>query len=193
MKRLFIPLDSLEIYDEMHILEVDGSFRVDEKKDGKSTEAHLQDIKFMKECLEKGIKLMPILVKERLDGTFKRLDGFKRCIAYKELGYRNIEAFICSELECDMRKTIPFGNGEMWCGGGGQPKEVFSLFEGTERGKDFDYEKLVFLYKSEDPHGLRIEAHDSIHIHWGKFGKYRLTMGRKDFITLAEAISKVYG
>lgn len=191
MKRLFIPLNKIQIYDEMHELQEDGSFIVDEKKDGKSTEEHLKGIEYIKSVLREGKKIMPILVRDNERGFYNRLDGFKRCIAYKELGYKNIEAFVCDLGEYACRKRIPFLDGEMTCFKGGQPKEVYPLFEGKQTGEEFDYDKITFLYKSENPHGLRIEMDENVHIHFGEYGKHRLAVGREDFIKLAEAIIKI--
>jgi len=191
MKRLFIPLSRTEIYDEMHKLQPDGSFIVDEKNDGKSTEDHLKDIEYIKSVLKKGKKIMPILVKDNEDGTYTRLDGFKRCIAYKELGYKNIEAFICDLAEYANQKKIPFLDSKMLCFKGGQFKKDYPLFEGKQTGEEYDYDKITFLYKSENPHGLRIEIDENVHIHFGEYGKYRLTVGREDFIKLAESIIKI--
>lgn len=191
MRRLFIPLDRLDIYDEAHELQPDGSFIVDEKKDGKSTEDHLKGIEYIKSVIKEGKKTMPVLVVDNDNGTYTRLDGFKRCIAYKESGYKNIEAFVCDLEEYANQKRIPFLNGEMICFKGGQPKEIYSLFEGKQTGEEFDYDKITFLYKSENPSGLRIEIDENIHVHFGEYGKHRLTLGRKDFINLAEAIIKI--
>lgn len=192
MKRKYIPIERIQIYDEMHKLQPDGSFIVDEAKDGKSTEDHSEGIEYIKSVLRKGKKIMPVLVFDSGEGIFIRLDGFKRCIAQKELGYKNIEAFVCDIGEYEYRKRIPFLKGEMHCYKGGQPKEIYpSLFEGNQNGKEFDYGDIEFLYKSENPDGLRIELDENIHVHWGEFGKNRLTLGKKDFITLAEAISKI--
>jgi hypothetical protein len=196
MKRLFIPLGKIQIYDEFHRLQPDGNFEVDFKKDGKSTEEHRQGIEYIKSVLKKGKKIRPILVVDNEDGTFFLLDGFKRSIAYKELNYKNVEAFVCDRLEYFIRRdnpeeTIPYDVGKMWAGKGGQPKEVYSLFEGKQTEGEFKYDDLIFLYKSENPAGLRIEIDENIHIHWGEFGKNRLALGRKDFIQLAEAISKI--
>lgn len=191
MKRFFIPLNLIEIYDEMHELQEDGSFIVDGAKDGKSTEDHMKDIKYIKSVIKEGKKTMPILVKDNDDGSYTRLDGFKRCVAYKEMGHKNIEAFVCSPEECANQKRVPFLESKMICFKGGQPKEFYSLFEGKQDGKKFDYDKITFLYKSKNPHGLRIEIDENIHIHFGRYGKYRLTMGREDFINLAESIIEI--
>src|ERR1044071_2984115 len=98
MIRKFISLSTLFIYDEIHKETPDG-FEVDEAKDGKTTQEHRDGIDYIKEVLTKGAKILPVLVVDNEDGTFTRLDGFKRCIAHKELGYKFIEAFVCNKQE----------------------------------------------------------------------------------------------
>lgn len=190
MKRRYISLDSLEIFDAMHMEQPDGSFVVDAEKDGQTTEQHRQGIEYIKKVLQNGAKIMPILVTDQENGTYLRLDGFKRCMAYKELGYKFIEAFICDRVEFATQRDIPFLHKEMKCFKGGQPKEVYPLFEGMEHGEEFDYERVKFLFKGEN---LRIEVAECIHIHWGSMGQYRLDVGRRDFEELAKGIMQIDG
>lgn len=192
MIRKFIELAKTQVYDHMHVLQPDGSFIVDAEKDGQTTEQHREGIDYIKKVLQNGQKVMPILVRENSDGTFLRLDGFKRAIAHYELGYKFIEAFVCTQKEYDDASFVEYGKGKMRAWHGGQEKEVYPLLEGEER-PEFDYDKQVFLYNSPDPHGLKIEVSDCIHVHWREYGRYRLTLGRKDFEALAEAISKIDG
>lgn len=194
MIRKFIPLKHIYIYDELHKETPDG-FEVDEAKDGQTTAEHREGVEYIKDALSAGAKILPILVVDNEDGTYTRLDGFKRCIAYKELGYQYVEAFICSKEEMRQAVFIPFGDYEMraWHGGQDGDNGKFPLFEGREQ-KDFDYDKVKFLYKNDSqPHGIRIEISDTIHVHFGEFGRYRWDLGRKDFLALAEAISKIDG
>lgn len=190
MKRKFIPLNHIEIFDEMH-LPHNGSFIVDEARDGQSTQKHIDGINYIKEIISRGQKIRPILVVEHKDGTFTRLDGFKRCMAYRELGVKLIEALVCDEKELSDHVSFQYHTGVLRCDKGGQPKEHFTLFEGGER-PNFNYDENIFLYKSDNPDGLRIEVSECIHVHWGKFGRYRLSLGRRDFETLAEGISKLW-
>lgn len=169
----------------------DGAgFKVDAEKDGQTTEQHREGIDFIKSVLEKGQKIRPILITEDGYGMFTRLDGFKRYWAYKELGEKFIEAFVCTEEEHRQVKEIPYGNGKIRCEKGGLPKESFGLFEGDERA-DFTYDEVNFLFKSPNGNGLRIELCENIHVHWGEVGRYRFALGRKDFEALAEAIQKI--
>lgn len=190
MKRLWIPLKKTEIFDHMHWMQ-DGNLVVDEEKDGQSLEKHLEDIKYIKQVLEEGKKVRPILVRDNEDGTYTRLDGFKRCMAHIELGYPLIEAFVCSQEEYRRSEIYPYANHEIRCWHGGQEKEHLGLFE--EGAENMSYEDTIFLYKSESANGLRIEVAECIHVHWGDCGKYRLALGRKDFEELAKAIISING
>jgi hypothetical protein len=187
MIRKWIPLANLAIYDEMHRPSESG-FKVDETKDGETTEEHRAGIDFIKGKMEAGLKVLPILALDNEDGTYQRLDGFKRCIAHLELGYSIIEAFVCTREEYDRADFFPFLDKQMraWHGGQDGEQGKFPLHEGAE-GKE-----LIFLYKSPNPDGLRIEISESIHVHWSKFGQYRLSLGRNDFIELANAISQIW-
>lgn len=191
MIRRWIPLDKLEIYDDMHFKTEDG-WDVDVEKDGNTKEEHRKGIEYIKGLMEEGAKIRPILVVEDGDGLYTRLDGFKRCIAHKERGEKFIEAFVCTPLEYSTGQKFKYLDGEMWAGKGGQMKEVYtSAVEGYDQEGAFDYAEQKFLYNSPNPHGLKIEVSESIHVHWEKYGRYRLGLGRRDFIQLAEGISKI--
>jgi len=187
MKRRWVYIKDIEPFDEMHQELPDGDFEVDATKDGQTTEAHKKSIESIKKILANGQKVMPILVAENGDGSYTRLDGFKRFMAQKALGRKTIECFICNREEVATQRRIPFGNGEMWCGKGGQPKEVFGLFEGTENENEHEHD-ITFLVNNGD---FRIEVREHVHIHWGNLGQYRLDLGKRDFLKLAEAISKI--
>lgn len=193
MKRKFIPLDKLQIFDSMHT-ETENGFNVDEAKDGQSTENHIQGIEYIKSIIKNGQKVLPPLVLENNLGELIRLDGFKRCMAFRELGYKSIEAFVCTYDEYIHSDYIPFRNGKMRAWKGGQFDDTnqkrFSLFEGKET-EDSSYENVYSLFKSPDGSGLQIELCEAFHIHWGEVGKNRLILGRNDFITLASTIAKI--
>lgn len=190
MKRLWIPLSNLEIFDSMHTPDGNGGFIVDREKDGQTTEQHREGVDYIKQVLLNGQKIMPILVKDNGDGTYKRLDGFKRCWAYLELGYKFIEAFVCAEDEYQRAAEYDFGHAKIRAWHGGLPKEDYGLFEGGEK-ESFNYDETIFLYKSPKHDGLRIEVSECVHVHFGAYGKYRFTLGRRDFEMLAEAISLI--
>lgn len=176
MKRQFIPLKELDIYDEFHYQSGD-SFEVNQKLDGNDTEHHKQGIEKIKAVLLGGEKVRPILA-VRAGDRFKLLDGFKRSRAHLETGFGLIEAFVCEAI--DPRGIDPDFK-EMRCCKGGQPKEGFGLQEGNSK-------KEEILYWSGDPQKLRIEVAESIHVHWGNFGKYRLSLSKEEFKELANAI-----
>lgn len=194
MKRKWIQLDKVAIYDEMHVLQPDGTFVVDETKDGQTTEQHREGIDYIKSVIQNGQKVLPPLVVEHSWGEYTRLDGFKRCLAFKELGFEQIEAFVCDEEEYRQALYVPFRDGKMRCWKGGQYDDEnnrkFPLFEGGETD-EFNYDDVKFLYKSPNGDGLRIELCECIHVHFGLCGQYRFALGRKDFEQLAEAISKI--
>lgn len=177
MKRQWIPLSQLDIYDEFHY-KVGDSFEVNQKLDGNDTAYHKQGIEKIKAVLADGKKVRPILVLR--DGSrFKILDGFKRSRAHIESGYSLIEAFVCDQLD-------PRGicMDEMRCFKGGQPFEAFGLHEGKA-------EQEEILYWSGNPEKLRIEMSENVHVHWGSYGRYRLSLSIDEFKDLAEAISKM--
>lgn len=188
MKRRFIPMDKLDIYDEFHY-EVPGGFEVNVEKDGNTTAYHKDGIKRIKRAIEKGCKILPVLVVQEGD-RYKLLDGFKRSYAHKELGIKHIEAFVCTDLENNKAIEIPFQNHKIRAFKGGLPFEHFGLFEGAEND-DQAYETTKFLFKSPKGDGLRIEVSECIHIHWGHCGRYRLSLGRRDFEILAKAVSSI--
>lgn len=185
-----MPLALVEIGDKMHTIHPDGSFTVDEKQDGQNTQQHIDGIAYITGVLQRGQKIMPVLLRENDDGTYSQLDGFKRLMAQRGLGYKYVEAFCVTPKEYEGAVFFDYGNGKMRAWHGGQEKEQYGLFEGGER-ENFKYDETKFLFKSPDGAGLRIEVSECIHVHWGAAGKYRLALGRKDFEALAEAVSKI--
>lgn len=177
--------------DKCHEPDGNGGFVANKEHDGQSTEEHRAGIEFIKGVIKEGQKIRPILVADNEDGTFKRLDGFKRAWALHELNEPFIEALVCTKEEYRRADRIQYEGNEILCFHGGMPHEKFGLFEAGEK-PEFSYEETKFLYKSPEGHGLRIEISDCIHIHWSTCGQYRLALGEADFLALAEAISK-YG
>ena len=77
--RVIVPIDSVQPYDPGHLpLEEDR------------WENHRNGIEHVKELVKKGKKIRPILVAT----NGQRLDGFKRYMALKELGYKEIECIV---------------------------------------------------------------------------------------------------
>lgn len=175
MKRQFIPLEKLDIYDQFHYQSGD-SFEVNEKLDGNNTEYHKQGVDLVKHILQDGKKVRPVLVLQKGD-RYSLLDGFKRARAHLELGYTIIEALVCDQID---ERGICLG--ETRCFKGGQSE--MSWFENNA-------EKEEILYWSGDVEKLRIEMSENIHVHWGLYGKYRLALSIEEFTNLAEAIAKI--
>ena len=175
IKRQFIPLEKLDIYDQFHYQSGD-SFEVNEKLDGKNTEYHKQGIEVIKGVLAEGKKVLPILVLKEGD-RYKLLDGFKRSRAHIESGYSLIEAFVCDQID---ERGICLG--EIRCFKGGQSE--MSMFENGAENEQI-------LYWSGDVEKLRIELAENIHVHWGSYGKNRLSLSKAEFKELAHAISKI--
>lgn len=91
MKRKYIKLDSIDEWSSGCHIKVGDSFEIG-NKDGKSKQEHLEGIEYLKQFIGKE-KLLPILVVKEYD-KYLLLDGFKRFIAHKEKGLKEIEAFI---------------------------------------------------------------------------------------------------
>ena len=106
MRREFIPIDMIKI---AH----DPSQRSNDEQI--IDEYHREGIDLVKKLIQKGLPILPILVKEIEDHDqiismfrnnsdpfekqkeryiYVRMDGFKRLLAHIELGYKEIEAFI---------------------------------------------------------------------------------------------------
>lgn len=179
MKRQWIKLSELDIYDKFHYQSGD-SFEVNKELDGNDTEYHKKGIEVIKQILADGKKVRPILV-VRNGERYSLLDGFKRSRAHIESGYTLIEAFVCEE--CDPRGLDPELK-EMRCCKGGQPFETFGIHEGK-------VEKEEILYWSGDVEKLRIEFAENIHVHWGAYGKNRLSLSMDEFKELAEALAHI--
>lgn len=88
LERKKLPIDAINPWDDGHIKTEDGFTT------GTDTQRHLHLIKFVKLLIREGGKITPILVKPIGDNKYQRLDGFCRYIAFKELGYAEIECFV---------------------------------------------------------------------------------------------------
>ena len=99
MRREFILIDKIKIAHDP------SQKRNDEQI---VDEYHREGINLVKKLIQKGLPILPILVKEIDDRddilrmyrnnkekyVYVRMDGFKRLMAHVELGYKEIEAFI---------------------------------------------------------------------------------------------------
>lgn len=175
MQRQWIKLSEVNIYDKFHYQSGD-SFEVNKELDGNDTEYHKKGIEIIKGVLAEGKKIRPILVLTTREG-YSLLDGFKRAQAQLELGYNLVEAFVCDQID---ERGICLG--ETRCFKGGQSE--LSLHEAGAIDEQI-------LYWSGDVERLRIEYSENIHVHWGAYGKNRLSLSIDEFKELAEAIAQI--
>lgn len=118
MVRQWVNIADIDIYDDIHQL-VHGKLMVDFRRDGKTTEQHLKEIQQIKPIIQSGKRIMPVLLTKQ-GNRYKKLDGFKRCMAYKELGREQIEAFVCVPGE-----TMEYQGQTIVCKRGGQSYKRF--------------------------------------------------------------------
>ena len=95
LEKKIIPLDQINPYDSGH-----GEIPDIE---------HREYIDILKEKIKKGAKIYPILVKpvEGKPYKYQRLDGYKRYMAMKELGFTEIECFIDPQGWLGGQFTLP--------------------------------------------------------------------------------------
>jgi hypothetical protein len=195
MKRRWVFIEDIDPWDYMHFQsDNEYGFDVSEKDDGKSLRQHIEEIDYIAGVLTKGQKIMPILITELPGGKYKKLDGFKRLMAHKKAGNGLIECFICTPEELEGCASYEYMGMPMECRLGGQNKGDFRfpLFEGGELPNEPTIQEIKTLYFGTS---IRIELCENFHIHWGELGKYRLELGRRDFLELADAFEEanIYG
>ena len=89
-ERKTLPIDSVDPWDSTHVkMETEDGWSA-----GAGTRDHSDRVKFVKMLIKEGRKITPILVKPIGDGKYKRMDGFCRYMAFKELGHTEIECFV---------------------------------------------------------------------------------------------------
>lgn len=96
IKIKIIPLSEIDYCDE-------GHGEVPDKK-------HRDGIDKLKKLIKSGKRITPILVKEEVkDGTsYKRLDGYKRFMAFKELKAHSIECYIDNNASYGGQTGMPW-------------------------------------------------------------------------------------
>lgn len=182
MKRQWIELDKINPYDGIHVK--DGDWFDVPYPDPKDKKEHEEGIEYIKQKILDGVKIMPILVQETYNG-YEKLDGFKRYMARKALGFKAIECFVCEPK--DEGKEFNFDGNKLTCATGGQSYERFPLVEYDEAEEQNNGLPgfINYLYKGKS---LRIELREAIHLHWGEGGRNRMLLGKRDFETLGKAI-----
>jgi hypothetical protein len=74
---------------------------------GKEQDDHIKGIDYAKSIILEGKDILPIAVYRCEGDKFKRLDGFKRYWAYKELGKPNIMCYILQEWLPGIQHELP--------------------------------------------------------------------------------------
>ena len=116
---MIIELNKIEIWGGPSHIKTENGFDVDEKMDGKSKKDHLEGIEYFKKLIKRGIPILPPLVK-KTDKGYIKLDGFKRLMAYKELGIKEVEVFVIKDGQ-----EIEYEGKIMKCEEGGQSYLIF--------------------------------------------------------------------
>lgn len=88
-----IPIDKIDPFDPGHRKNGD-TFDC-----GKKQQEHVDGVDYIKRMLRENKKILPVAVFKTEDGRYKRLDGFKRFWAYKELGYEHVK---CAVMKYDV-------------------------------------------------------------------------------------------
>lgn len=194
LRREFVQIDKIDLYTKAEIEGKRGYHFPDEHGelirvgplDGKSLEDHLEGIEYFRRLAARGTKILPPLVQRIKNGRFKELDGFKRIMGQKKAGTLLIECFVCDPE--DRGKKFRYDGKVITCKRGGQHYKHFT--SPVEYGEDCETQKrggkIIYLYKN-DTEQFRLEYRENIHLHWGKAGRYRLALGRRDFDILADA------
>lgn len=132
-----------------------------------------ESVEYIRKVLDSGQKIKPIIViRAKVNDKRKYfvVDGNKRVTAHVASEHaeqrKTIEAFILTHKE--------------WKG-----EKQEGLFEGKENEDEHDVHYLV------NYGDFRIEVREWVHVHWGTQGQYRLDLGKRDFLQLAEAISQI--
>ena len=191
MIRKWIYVDDINPYSHFHFkADNEHGFDVNQEDDGQSLEDHVIGINYIKSVIEDGRKIVPILVEETSEGHYRELDGFKRLMAHRLLGRKIIECFVPSKEEMEQGKKFHYLGLVMECKPGGQSyfHTRLPLIDGADTVSEPSLGEIYTLF-----HGghIRIEYAENFHIHFGDHGKYRIEVGRDDFMGIADAFRGV--
>lgn len=92
-----IPIAQIDPYDFAH---PDGFETSDEE--------HREGIEKIKQLIKDGTPILPILVKNAVENKYIRMDGFKRFMAFKELGYEVIDCYVMENAKLGGQEGMPW-------------------------------------------------------------------------------------
>ncbi len=96
-----IKLEDIDPFDSGHV-QKDNYFDC-----GTLQQEHINGINFVKSLIAQSKKIRPIAITTVAPGKYKRMDGFKRYWAFKELGYTEIECYILPEYIAGIQEDMP--------------------------------------------------------------------------------------
>ena len=100
-KTTLLPIDQIDPFDDGHI-QADDSYDI---TDGTKAE-HEEGIELFKQHLLGGGKFLPIVVWKDEENIYRRMDGFKRYWALKELGFKVIPCFVLNEYVAGVQEGM---------------------------------------------------------------------------------------
>jgi len=191
MIRKWVNTSEVNAFGHMHFQsDNEYGFDVREEDDGQSLEDHVAGIRFIQSVIESGRKTTPILVEEVAEGHYRLLDGFKRYMALEGLKRPIVEVFCVTPEEVSAKKQYTYLGLTMEATLGGQSyfHTRIPLIEGKDDISEPTLDEIDTLYHGEH---IRLEYSECFHIHYGEHGKYRLKMGKTDFMALCDAFAEV--
>ena len=101
-KTMLIPIGDIDPFDNGHI-QADDSYDI---TDGTKAE-HEEGIELFKQHILDGGKFLPIVIWKDEENIYRRMDGFKRFWALKELGFKVIPCYVLSEYVAGVQEGMP--------------------------------------------------------------------------------------